>query len=60
MWRKQGVIQGILFSLVFLIIIFTLVIMLGEKLQALTTMLISLVFMGAVSLLGWFIVDKAF
>jgi hypothetical protein len=60
MLRKQGVIQGIIFSLGFLIIVFTLLIMFEGKLQSLATVLISLTFMGALSLLGWFILDRTY
>ncbi|MBN2459583.1 hypothetical protein JXB28_04835 [Candidatus Woesearchaeota archaeon] len=58
MWRKQGVVQGIVFSLGFMIIIFTLLITFGEAMRALSTMLIIFCLIGAFSLLGWFVVDK--
>lgn len=59
MWRKQGVVQGTIFALGFLIMVFTLLIILGGKLQALSALFLSAMMMGALVMLGWFIVDKA-
>lgn len=60
MLRKQGVVQGIMFSLGVMIIIASVFIVFGKSLQAFTSIIVSLSLIAVIALLGWITLEKAF